>query len=397
MSKLGFERVDFPVLSERSSLERHGSLPLDEEQRVTKKVKNKEDGISMISEVLVAAGDDGSEMVDAQVSVTQELDLNGRPTRALGMGSGVVNHSDQMDGVEFTPRVEADESRSYAAAVIGARDARAYVKTVPNPDDIVVLDEDVIVDENGTRSYYGRALWAWMVVGDRKRRPRRMTDIGKPVELVSRRSRFDALADEAGEELVVHAAVVQGESSGAQQGRSSSSSPMAGASSSNGKKATKKGTLKNMQTVQDRNVNHVAVEPMIPGQVPVVVGNGGGAKDSHKGVIIVEDGMGAGGGRRSSVRKGFQSAAKLKVQVRKQSEFKAPNLPLLSDWIHPLASGGDGAQHAPAIVNSTSALGDPPDSNLAAHTSLRIGGEGHSDVTGAHVMDMAGRMPSLDE
>ncbi|KAL4385093.1 hypothetical protein GQ457_15G021360 [Hibiscus cannabinus] len=45
------------------------------------------------------------------------------------------------------------------------------------------------------------------------------------------------------------------------------------------------------------------VEPMIPSQVPFVVGNNGGGKDLHKGVIIMDDGMEAEGGRRGKGRR----------------------------------------------------------------------------------------------
>ncbi|KAL4303029.1 hypothetical protein GQ457_10G025080 [Hibiscus cannabinus] len=149
MSKLGFGGADFPVLSARPSLERHVSSSLDEEQRATKKVKNKEDDVCEAPVDLGAVGGDGNEFGDVQMCADQDLHLPGRMEGSLDGGTDDRDQVMQMDSVEDMARVEPDASRSYAAAVVGERAAKVPSKKVLNPDDIVVLDEDVNVDDSG--------------------------------------------------------------------------------------------------------------------------------------------------------------------------------------------------------------------------------------------------------
>ncbi|KAL4387446.1 hypothetical protein GQ457_09G020350 [Hibiscus cannabinus] len=162
MSKLGFGGADFPVLSARPLLERHVSSSLDEEQRATKKVKNKEDDVCEAPVDLGAVGGDGNEFGDVQMCADQDLHLPGRIEGSLDGGTNDRDQVMQMDGAEDMARVETDASRSYAAAVVGERAAKVPGKKVLNPDDIVVLDEDVNVDDSGPYTvvrFSDIALW----------------------------------------------------------------------------------------------------------------------------------------------------------------------------------------------------------------------------------------------
>ncbi|KAK8712301.1 hypothetical protein V6N13_147541 [Hibiscus sabdariffa] len=127
-----FGSVDFPVLSASPILERHGSPPPAEEQRVTKKVKNRLDGIDgmQLSEVHEAGSDVGSD----------------EPMRD---GEGDEDQPVPVNSVEAVSAASLGAARSYATAVSGSKADKETVKSVLNSDDIVVLDEDVVVDESG--------------------------------------------------------------------------------------------------------------------------------------------------------------------------------------------------------------------------------------------------------
>ncbi|KAK8569036.1 hypothetical protein V6N13_106905 [Hibiscus sabdariffa] len=112
---------------------------------------------------------------------------------------------------------------------------------------------------------------------------------------------------------------------------------------------------------------------MVPGQTPAVVEGGSGAKGHHQAVTIMEDGIVMEGGTGGGFKKRSPGAAKLKLQLRKQSKFKVSNLSLLSDWVNSLSSGGSIVKHVPTIANSTTTQADPPDMNVLMPSVHKIG------------------------
>ncbi|KAK8569037.1 hypothetical protein V6N12_007569 [Hibiscus sabdariffa] len=128
----GRANADFPVLSTQPSLERPASLVEAEEQRATKKVKNKgvEDGIVL----------GGSHSTEAHIS-----DLTGNVDEPMQEEDRVATNTLLVDGIEDSHVVP----NSYAAVVAGSVAPKTPAKITLNPDDIVVLDEDVRVDDSG--------------------------------------------------------------------------------------------------------------------------------------------------------------------------------------------------------------------------------------------------------
>ncbi|KAK8602887.1 hypothetical protein V6N13_085089 [Hibiscus sabdariffa] len=287
----------------------------------------------------------------------------------MGDGEGGVDHSVHMDGVEAESEAQPGASRSYAAAMTGLKAEKETSKSVLSSDDIVVLDEDVLVDESGpytelcgnlgdakeplaaqgshsfpfsgakhhevsTEELYG----PWMVVGDKKRCPRKLHDTNKGVESSFGKSRFDALATEEAGEADIFEVVECDADHGVQYVVHDSAK--AGTSSTTGRRAATKVPQSNNRVVLERETSNVVVESMVPGRTPLVIGDSLGSKGQHKAVTIVEDGIDLEGSKRAGIKKGSSGTAKLKLQVRKQSDFKAPNLPLLSEWITSLSSGG---------------------------------------------------------
>ncbi|KAK8627394.1 hypothetical protein V6N13_135006 [Hibiscus sabdariffa] len=98
-----------------------------------------------------------------------------------------------------------------------------------------------------------------------------------------------------------------------------------------------------------------------------VVGDGLRSKGHHKAMSIVEDGAALDGGTRGGLKKGLKGVSNLKLQVRKQSVFKAPNLPLLSEWVNSLSCNVSVEKHSHVPVDSSSTQGDPPDTR--SHTN----------------------------
>ncbi|KAK8999847.1 hypothetical protein V6N11_065339 [Hibiscus sabdariffa] len=82
---------------------------------------------------------------------------------------------------------------------------------------------------------------------------------------------------------------------------------------------------------------------------------------------------------------------------RKQSAFKAPNLPLLSEWINSLPSGRSAVKQVPVVANSASAQADPPDSTASFHTVHGNGlGEGQDGSDMVQAVDMTSQGMTLD-
>ncbi|KAL4279047.1 hypothetical protein GQ457_03G014760 [Hibiscus cannabinus] len=164
-----------------------------------------------------------------------------------------------------------------------------------------------------------------MVVGDRKRRPRKQLITNKGMDLNTGKSRFDVLATEAVEAGVPEVGVPIPSVAHV--------STKAGTSLTSGKWANVQDTHIITHVVIDTKLEEVVVEPLVPGRTPLVFGGS----------------------------PGLSSTGKLRLQVRKQSSFKAPNLLRLSEWINSLPSSGGADKQAPLVANSASAQADPPD------------------------------------
>ncbi|KAK8691443.1 hypothetical protein V6N13_074954 [Hibiscus sabdariffa] len=345
MSTVGFDSADFPVLSVQPPLERPASPVGAEDQQATKKVKNKD-----LSKT-------------ADVSMQEE--------------DGVATHTMQVDGTEGSHGLP----NSYAAAVARPRTSKASAKKVLNPDDIVVLDEDVNPDvENKTPSMQEKHSFPfsgserqevaaeelygpWMLTSDKRRRSRRLNDTGKVADPTVGKSHFDVLTSDDTEELIPSdvASLVADPRMG-----SDVSPPVSAENNmSGGRRGAKKGGNSGNQVNWDTKGDEFTVEPMVPGITPTVVDGSSGAKGRHQAVTIIEDGTDMGGGKGGGLKKHSPGVSKLKLQVRKQSDFKAPNLPLLSEWVNSLSSGGNVVKHVPRIVNSSTSQADPPDTTHA--------------------------------
>ncbi|KAK8560896.1 hypothetical protein V6N13_026331 [Hibiscus sabdariffa] len=135
----------------------------------------------------------------------------------------------------------------------------------------------------------------------------------------------------------------------------------AGTSVINDKRANVQDDQSSTHVAIDTELRDVVVESMVPGRTPLVIGSNPGLKGRHKVVTIVDDGFDLEGGKRGSFKKGSSSMGKLRLQVRKQSVFKAPNLPRLSEWIDTLPSHEGADKQSPVVATSASAQADPPD------------------------------------
>ncbi|KAK8983236.1 hypothetical protein V6N11_057985 [Hibiscus sabdariffa] len=385
-----FGNVDFPVLSSSPALERHGSPPPAEEQRATKKVKNRLDEI------------DGMHLTEVH-----EAGLDVGSDEPMGDGEGDGDQPVHVNSVEAVSEASLGVTRSYATAVSGSKAAKETVKSVPNSDDIVVLDEDVFVDEKmcggssgeqgslvargghsfpfsgdkrhevTTEELYG----PWMVAGDRKRRPRKQLVTDKGMNLNNGKSRFNVLATEAAEADVPEV--------GVSIPSVAHVSTKAGPSLTSGKRANVQGVQSSTHVAIDTELDDVVVEPMVPGRTLLVIGSSSGLLGRHKAVTIVDDGFDLEGGKRGGFKKGLSSPGKLRLQVRKQSAFKAPNLPRLSEWINTLPSREGADKQTPVVTNSASAQADPPDP-IAPFQNMHENGPGASqdDSEMAQVVDM---------
>ncbi|KAL4367798.1 hypothetical protein GQ457_05G016360 [Hibiscus cannabinus] len=200
-----------------------------------------------------------------------------------------------------------------------------------------------------TKELYG----PWMVAGDRKRRPRKQLATDKGMNLTTGKSRFDVLATEVAAadvpevgDLISSVAHV---------------STKAGTSVNNDKRENVQDDQSSTHVVIDTELRDVVVESMVPGRTPLVIGSNPGLKGRHKAVTIVDDGFDLEGGKRGGFKKGSSSMGKLRLQVRKQSVFKAPNLSRLSEWIDTLPSREGADKQSPVVSTSASAQADPPD------------------------------------
>ncbi|KAL4281246.1 hypothetical protein GQ457_03G036790 [Hibiscus cannabinus] len=199
----------------------------------------------------------------------------------------------------------------------------------------------------------------WMLASNRRRRSRRLNDTGKMADPNAGKSRFDVLASDGSEELIPSDVV----SLNAVPGMESDVSPpvlaphsMAGGSQG----ATEGGNSGNRVNREKKGVEFTVV-PMVPGRTPTVVDGSSGPKGSHQAVTIIDDGIDMGGGKSGGLKKRSPGVSKLRLQVRKQSEFKAPNLPLLSEWVNSLSSGDNAVKHVPRNVVSSTSQAEPPD------------------------------------
>ncbi|KAL4280940.1 hypothetical protein GQ457_03G011290 [Hibiscus cannabinus] len=230
----------------------------------------------------------------------------------------------------------------------------------------------------------------WMIVSDKKRRPRKKIESSRDLELNSGKSRFAVLSNVEVEEQVapIFAAIDVNAGIHCEQ----PSSPKTGASSSGSKKVTKKGIKGSDQGPQVIETTNFVIEPTIPGQVLNVVGEGLLSKGHNKAVSIVEDGTALDGGKRGGLKKGLKGVSNLKLQVRKQSAFKAPNLPLLSEWVNSLSCNVSVRKHSHVPVASSSTQGDPPDT--ISHTN-NVHGNGLEGNLGDIDMVQIGNMAAL--
>ncbi|KAK8669476.1 hypothetical protein V6N13_106906 [Hibiscus sabdariffa] len=210
------------------SLERPASLVEAEEQRATKKVKNKgvEDGIVL----------GGSHSTEAHIS-----DLTGNVDEPMQEEDRVATNTLLVDGIEDSHVVP----NSYAAVVAGSVAPKTPAKITLNPDDIVVLDEDHLEYEGLHNGLYGHSrdmcghlgeenkttsvqenhsfpfsgserhevsaeelYGPWMLVSDRRCRPRRMNGVGKVTDSNVGKSRFDVLTTDDPEVLVTSSAAL---------------------------------------------------------------------------------------------------------------------------------------------------------------------------------------------
>ncbi|KAK8614284.1 hypothetical protein V6N13_122648 [Hibiscus sabdariffa] len=228
-----------------------------------------------------------------------------------------------------------------------------------------------------TEELYG----PWMVAGDRKRRPRKQLVTDKGMNLNNGKSRFNVLATEAAEADVPEV--------GVSIPSVAHVSTKAGPSLTSGKRANVQGVQSSTHVAIDTELDDVVVEPMVPGRTLLVIGSSSGLLGRHKAVTIVDDGFDLEGGKRGGFKKGLSSPGKLRLQVRKQSAFKAPNLPRLSEWINTLPSREGADKQTPVVTNSASAQADPPDP-IAPFQNMHENGPGASqdDSEMAQVVDM---------
>ncbi|KAK8536045.1 hypothetical protein V6N12_012707 [Hibiscus sabdariffa] len=133
MSTLGLGFSETSEISALPRLEQQGSSLDSDEQRVMKKAKNRDDGVEQ-------AG--GSLRTDSGLAVDNggggDMRMAGNEG---GSGSKSLDHG--------PPEEENRQTRSYAVAVSGMFDSRENSQPIPYMNDVVVLDEDVIVDDNG--------------------------------------------------------------------------------------------------------------------------------------------------------------------------------------------------------------------------------------------------------
>ncbi|KAL4353660.1 hypothetical protein GQ457_06G023040 [Hibiscus cannabinus] len=216
-----------------------------------------------------------------------------------------------------------------------------------------------------TEELYG----PWMVAGDRKRLPRKQIASDKGMNLTTGKSRFDVLATEAAAadvpevgDLISSVAHV---------------STKAGTSVNNDKRANVQDDQSSTHVAIDTELRDVVVESMVPGRTPLVIGSNPGLKSRHKAVTIVDDGFDLEGGKRGGFKKGSSSMGKLRLQVRKQSVFKAPNLSRLSEWIDTLPNREGADKQSHIVDTSASAQADPPDP-IAPFQNIHGNGPGGS-------------------
>ncbi|KAK8673515.1 hypothetical protein V6N13_111850 [Hibiscus sabdariffa] len=194
----------------------------------------------------------------------------------------------------------------------------------------------------------------WMLTSDRRRRSRRLNDTGKVADPNVGKSHFDVLTYDDTEELVSSDVVPLVSNLG--MGSDVPPTDSAENNMSGGRQGAKKGGNSGNR---DKKGDDFTVEPMVPGITPTIVDGSSGAKGRHQEVTIIEDGTDMGGGTGGGLKKRSPGVSKLKLQVRKQLEFKAPNLQLLSEWVNSLSSGGNVVKHVHLPVNSITSQADP--------------------------------------
>ncbi|KAK8627463.1 hypothetical protein V6N13_135074 [Hibiscus sabdariffa] len=197
-----------------------------------------------------------------------------------------------------------------------------------------------------TEELYG----LWMVVGDRKRRPRKQLVTDKGMNLNNGKSCFNVLATEAAEADVPEV--------GVSIPSVAHVSTKAGPSLTSGKRANVQGVQSSTHVAIDTELEDVVVEPMVPGRTPLVIGSSSGLLGRHKAVTIVDDGFDLEGGKHGGFKKGLLSSGKLRLQT-------------------------------PVVTNSASAQADPPDP-IAPFQNIHGNGPGASqdDSEMAQVVDM---------
>ncbi|KAK8690463.1 hypothetical protein V6N13_073996 [Hibiscus sabdariffa] len=224
---------------------------------------------------------------------------------------------------------------------------------------------------------------------EKKCRPRKQLITDKGMDLNTGKSHFDVLATEAVEADVPEVGVPIPSVAHV--------STKAGTSLTSGKGANVQDTQSSTHVVIDTELEDVVVEPLVPGRTLLVIGGSPGLKGQHKAVTIVDDGFDLEGGKRGGFKKGLLSTGKLRLQVRKQSTFKAPNLPHLSKWINSLPSSEGDDKQAPIVANSALAQADPPDPILPFQNMHGNGpGEGQDDSKMVQVVDMNSQGQTLD-
>ncbi|KAK8593401.1 hypothetical protein V6N13_043003 [Hibiscus sabdariffa] len=349
---LGFEGT--PEISSWPRLEQLG-LPIDsDEQRVTKKVKNRGESPLGGLEWKTDAGDTGDVCM---------IDENREG------GDKIVDGIPPRDGTQ-----QPSEAKSYAAATSGLPARQGNARLMPSMDDVVVLDEDEhcgnpesVEDANNNQGHCSFPLASkqvdkvssdelfssWMVVEDRRRRTRRFGNAGKSTTKEVSGSRFDILHNR-------HELQAKGG-----QGVKPTQKQHEGISS---------------QDTSSAMISGPKVAAMLPGRVPMVITKGNASSIvRHQAVTIVEEGDGRKGGNGSVSRAGSKGFGKKKVQFKKKSDIGIADRVLPSDWSHMINVCGDPPRPREAIGDEIGLRVEPPDDQLH-HVEPPAGGQGATDM-----------------
>ncbi|KAK8648891.1 hypothetical protein V6N13_129633 [Hibiscus sabdariffa] len=325
----GLGLTETPVISSWPSLERQG-LPVDsDEQRVTKKVKNRGDG-----SVLPGGRPSGA------IEHVPDTGNNGDVCMLEdSRDSGVTNVDDVQpkDGAQ-----QSTTPRSYAAAASGPGASEGNGRLRSSMEDIeehcgksehaeashnchgnrAFLLSNKQVDEVSAEDLFG----PWMVVEDRRRRPRRNDNFGKQMPAGISGSRFEILNNLSGG--------VDDSSIGASVGGSSKQLNVPAVSQSHvAQMQGHQGDTVNPNKQVNAGVSHTnngrslkaRIVAMELGRVSEIISAPEtGSVVQHQAITIVEEGDGREEGSGSFSRAGLKGIGRKKVQFKKKSDLKLP-------------------------------------------------------------------------